>query len=109
MSDNDVSDVESNASVIEISDDVQQLWKEALEQCKQVEQIYAAVLHDTVQLQQSLSVEIDDNIIVMYQGIQQDLMEILDAIHAISVEQADIDLSSRLLQMLDSCEFKTSA
>jgi hypothetical protein len=104
-----VSDAVSDISSDETPDDLQQLWKEALEQCEQVERVYADILRDTTHLQQSLSTEIEDGIIVTYQGIQQDLMDILHSIHTISLENNESHLGSMLLNMLESCEFKTSA
>ena len=107
-----VSNASSDTSLDETPDDLQQLWKEALEQCEQVERIYADVLRDTTHLQESLSMEVDEEsetgIIVTYQGIQQDLMDILETIHAVLREHPDTDLGPILLEKLESCEFKTS-
>ena len=102
-----LSNAASDSASDTIPDDLQQLWTEATEECERIECLHATILHHTTQLQESLSEE--DSIMVIYQGVYQDLMNVLDSIHANVVEDPDTDVSSMLLDMLDSCEFKTTA
>jgi hypothetical protein len=100
---NAASDTTSNAS--DVPDDLQQLWKEAIEECERVERLHATILCCTAELQESLSEE--DGIMVTYQGVHQDLMDVLDSIHTMIVD-SNANVGPILLEMLDSCEFKTS-
>jgi hypothetical protein len=99
-----VSNAASDTSLDSIPDDLQELWKEAIEECERVERLHVDILHRTAQLQESLSEE--DGIMVTYQGIHQDLMDVLDSIHAVVLEDPNTNVGSLLLDMLDSCEFK---
>ena len=89
-----------------IPDDLQQLWNEAIEECERVERLHTDILRSTAQLQESLCEE--DSIMVIYQGVHQDFMDVLDSIHSIIVDDPDKNVGPVLLEMLDSCEFKTS-
>lgn len=106
-----MSDTESNAASDTVSDaipdDLQQLWKEAIEECERIERFHTDILHKTAQLQESLLE--DDSIMVTYQGVHQDLMDVLDSIHVVISDNPTTQLSSMLLEMLHSCEFKTTA
>jgi len=108
MSESDTasSDASSATSSVgsDVAEDLQQLWNEAIEQCEQVERLYSVILRDTSHLQQLLSQEETNCIMVTYQGVHQDLMDVLDSIHAIIQEDSNANLSSMLLEMLDSCE-----
>ena len=101
-----MSDSESDTISDPISDDLQQLWKEAIEQCEQVEQLYDTILSQTTDLQKSLVVE-DDAIMVTYKDVEQDLMDVLDSIHTLLLHDSTITLGPTLLDTLQSCEFKT--
>ena len=101
------SDTLSDTTSDAVPEDLQQLWKEAIEECEQIERLHADVLRDTIHLQTSLSEE--DGIMVTYQGIHQDLMNVLDSIHAVVLEDSNTNVGSMLSTMLDSCEFKTIA
>jgi hypothetical protein len=103
MSDNAL-DAESDTASDTMSDDLQQLWKEAIEECEKVERLYADILLQTAQLQESLSE--DDTIMVTYQGVHQDLMDVLESIHSVIVDDPDKHVGPMLLEMLESCEFK---
>jgi len=109
MSADAISDTMSNATsdASDIPDDLQQLWKEAIEECERVEQLHTAILSQTAHVQELLVEE--DGIMVTYQGIQQDLMVVLDSIHTIIVDNPDKKVGPMLVEMLESCEFKTSA
>lgn len=100
-----ISDTSSDTSD-EIPDDLQKLWKEAIQECEQIERLHATILRDTAHLQESLCEE--DSIMVTYQGVHQDFMDVLDSIHSIVIEDPDTDVGSMLSKMLESCEFKTS-
>ena len=102
------SDTMSNASDTSdvVPDDLQQLWNEAIEECERIEHLHATILCYTTELQESLSEE--DGIMVTYQGVHQDLMDVLDSIHAIILDNPDKKVGPVLLEMLDSCEFKPS-
>jgi hypothetical protein len=95
MSESDTSDV---------PDDLQQLWNEAIEECERVERLHATILCQTAELQESLSEE--DGIMVTYQGVHQDLMDVLDSIHAVILEDSNTNVGAMLSEMLDSCEFR---
>jgi hypothetical protein len=105
MSESDASDTSSDTSN-EIPDDLQQLWNEAIQECEQIERLHATILSDTAYLQESLSE--DDSIMVTYQDVHQDFMDVLDSIHSIIIEDPNTDVGPMLLKMLESCEFKTS-
>ena len=110
MSADAISDTMSNATsdtASDIPEDLQQLWNEAIEECERVEQLHTAILSQTAHVQELLSD--DDSIIVTYQGIQQDLMDVLDSIHMMIVDNPDKKVGPMLVEMLESCEFKTSA
>jgi len=102
MSADAISDTTSDTS--DVPDDLQQLWKEAIDECEKVEQLYDTILRNTAQLQESLSE--DDSIIVTYQGIEQDLMDVLDSIHTLLLDDPNKNLGPMLLEMLESCEFR---
>ena len=106
MSADAISDTASNAAS-DVPEDLQQLWKEAIEECEQVERLYTTILSQTAHVQELLSEE--DSIMVTYQGIQQDLMDVLDSIHTIIIDNPDKKVGPMLVEMLDSCEFKTSS
>jgi hypothetical protein len=97
------SDTASDTSDV-VPDDLQQLWKEAIEECEQVERLYTTILSQTAHVQELLSEE--DSIMVTYQGIHQDLMDVLDSIHMIIENNPDKKVGPMLVEMLDSCEFR---
>ena len=104
-----MSDTESdtsNTSSDVIPDDLQQLWNEAIEECERVERLHTDILRNTAQLQESLCEE--DSIMVTYQGVHQDFMDVLDSIHSIVIDDPSKNVGPMLLEMLESCEFKTS-
>lgn len=101
------SDTTSDTTSDAIPDDLQQLWKEAIDECERVECLHATILRHTAELQASLLEE--DGIMVTYQGVHQDLMDVLDSIHAVIQEDSNANVGPMLLEMLDSCEFKTNA
>ena len=72
-----------------------------------LESLHADILRRTAQLQEMLSEE--DGIMVTYQGVHQDLMNVLDSIHAVIQEDSNANVGSMLSTMLDSCEFKPTA
>jgi predicted phage tail protein len=100
------SDASSDTSDA-VPDDLQQLWKEAIDECERLEHLHADILRRTAQLQEMLSEE--DGIMVTYQGVHQDLMNVLDSIHAVIQEDSNANVGSMLSTMLDSCEFKPTA
>ena len=106
MSEFDATSDTSSDTSDEIPDDLQQLWNEAIEECEQIERLHATILLHTAQLQESLCEE--ERIMVTYQGVHQDFMDVLDSIHSIIIEDPDTDVGSMLSNMLESCEFKTS-
>jgi len=108
MSADAISDTLSDAisDTSDVPDDLQQLWKEAIEECERIERLHATILLRTSQLQESLAEE--DGIMVTYQGVHQDLMDVLDSIHSIVTDDPTADVSSMLSTMLESCEFKTT-
>jgi hypothetical protein len=97
------SDTMSNAAS-DVPEDLQQLWNEAIEECEQVERLYTTILSQTAHVQELLSEE--DGIMVTYQGIQQDLMDVLDSIHMMIEDNPDKKVGPMLIEMLDSCEFR---
>ena len=99
-----MSNAASDTSSDVVSDDLQQLWKEAIEECEQVERLYTTILSQTAHVQELLSEE--DSIMVTYQGIQQDLMDVLDSIHTMIENNPDKKVGPMLVEMLDSCEFR---
>lgn len=103
MSESDtMSNAASNSS--DVPDDLQQLWNEAIEECERVERLHATILSQTAHVQELLSEE--DGIMVTYQGIQQDLMDVLDSIHAVIIENSNTNVGAMLSEMLESCEFR---
>ena len=90
----------------DVPDDLQQLWNEAIEECERVERLHTDILRSTAQLQESLSE--DNGIMVIYQGVHQDFMDVLDSIHSIVIDDPSKNVGPMLLEMLDSCEFKTA-
>lgn len=100
------SDTSEHAS---ISDELEQLWKESIGVCEQLEQLHLTILSKTSDVQQSLVEEEvdDDRITITYQGTKQDLMDVLDSIHQSMKEDPSQDLGSMLQSMLASSEFKT--
>ena len=105
MSEFDATSDTSSDTSDEIPDDLQQLWNEAIQECEQIEHLHATILLRTAQLQESLCEE--ERIMVTYQGVHQDFMDVLDSIHSI-IEDSDTDVGSMLSNMLESCEFKIS-
>ena len=102
-----MSDTESdtsNTSSDVIPDDLQQLWNEAIEECERIEHLHATILSQTAHVQELLVEE--DGIIVTYQGIQQDLMDVLDSIHAVIIKDSNTNVGAMLSEMLESCEFR---
>ena len=81
MSESDSISNASSDTIDTIPDDLQQLWKDAIEECEKVEHLYADILRNTAHLQESLSE--DDAVMVTYQGLHQDLMDVLESIHTI--------------------------
>jgi hypothetical protein len=108
MSADAISDTASNAAsdTSDVPEDLQQLWNEAIEECEQVERLYTTILSQTAHVQELLSEE--DGIMVTYQGIQQDLMDVLDSIHAVIIKDSNTNVGAMLSEMLESCEFKTT-
>ena len=105
MSESDtMSNAESDTTSYTVPDDLQQLWKEAIEECEQVERLYTTILCQTTHVQELLSEE--DSIMVTYQGIQQDLMDVLDSIHTMIADDPDKKVGPMLVEMLESCEFR---
>ena len=99
------SDTSSDISD-EIPDDLQQLWNEAIQECEQIEHLHATILRDTAHLQESLCEE--ERIMVTYQGVHQDFMDVLDSVHSIIIDDPSKNMGPILLEILESCEFKTS-
>ena len=106
----ETSDTASTTSSDVVADDLEQLWKEALEQCEQVEQLHSTILRDTDHLQQSLSENDDDidHVMVTYKGVHQDFMDVLQSVHTNLLEYSSLNVGTTLLTMLESCEFKPS-
>ena len=102
------SDTTSSTSLDAIAEDLQQLWNEAMEQCEQVERLHSMILRDTDHLQQSLSENEcdDDHIMVTYNGIYQDFMNVLQSIHTKLIEDPTLSVGTTLLSTLELCEFK---
>ena len=94
----------TDSDVASISDELEQLWKESMEQCEQLERMHNDILLKT-SIVQSL-VEEEDGIPVMYQGVTEDLMDVLHGIHQRIIEDPNQNLGSMLETMLESYEFK---
>ena len=102
MSDSDALSIASDD--VEGSDELEQLWSDAIAQCEHVERLHAQILSQTATLQHSLS----DSLVVRHEGILQEFGDVLHAIHRTSLEQPDSDVGTLLRTMLETCEFVSS-
>jgi hypothetical protein len=92
----------------EVSDELQQEWKDALTQCQRIQELHATILQQMEHIKQHV---IDSNSIsVLYNGRTREFNEILEEIYSDSVKEFDKtgkkQFGPMLMEMLEKCEFK---
>lgn len=105
MADNTTDNISDKSSILSdddvVPEDLEQLWKEAMDQCEQVEKTHTEILFQMATIQPVLS----DQIMVCYQGEIKELGDVLDTIHQQVIEQTNQNVGSLLRSMLETCEF----
>jgi hypothetical protein len=90
----------------EVSDELQQEWKDALTQCQRIQELHTDILQRMEHVKQHLT----DSISVLCNGQSREFNEILEEIYNDSVMEFDKtgkkQFGSMLMAMLETCEFK---
>lgn len=94
----------SNDTSDDTSNELHEMWSEALKQCEQVEKLHTDIILQSTAVHQSLISS--DRIMVTYEGVNMDLMDVLNEIHKKTYDHVHDTIGSILLSTLDKCEFK---
>jgi hypothetical protein len=95
----------------EVSDELQQEWKDALTQCQRIQELHTDILQRMDHLSKRQDIKhVTDSISVLYHGQTREFNEILEEIYNDSVKEFDKtgkkQFGPMLMEMLEKCEFK---
>ena len=104
----DTSSISSDTcDISEVSDELQQEWKEALIQCQHIHDLHASILQH---MEHVKHITDSDSIPVLYHGQTCEFNDILEQIYNDSVKEFDKtgkkQFGPMLMAMLERCEFK---
>ena len=106
MSDtSDTSSISSDIDRSEVSDELQQEWKDALTQCQRIQELHTDILQRMENIK-----HVTDTISVLYNGQTREFNEILEEIYNDSINEFDKTgkkhFGPMLMAMLENCECK---
>jgi hypothetical protein len=95
----------------EVSDELQQEWKDALTQCQRIQELHTDILQRMYHLSKRQDIkQMTDSISVLYHGQTHEFNEMLEEIYNDSVKEFDKtgkkQFGPMLMAMLENCEFK---
>ena len=95
----------------EVSDELQQEWKDALTQCQRIQELHTDILQRMDHLSERQDIKhATDSISVLYRGQTLEFNEILQEIYNDSMKEFDKtgkkQFGPMLMEMLEKCEFK---
>jgi rubrerythrin len=94
----------------EVSDELQQEWEDALNQCQRIQELHTDILKRMDHLSKRQDIKhVTDSISVFYNGHTREFNEILEEIYSDSVKEFDKtgkkQFGPMLMAMLEKCEF----
>ena len=95
----------------EVSDELQQEWKDALTQCQRIQELHTDILQRMDHLSKRQDIrQVTESISVLYHGKTQEFNEMLEEIYNDSVKEFDKtgkkQFGPMVMSMLEKCEFK---
>ncbi len=106
----DTSSISSDTDRSEVSDELQQEWKDALTQCQRIQELHTDILQRMDHLSERQDIKhVTDTISLLYHEQTREFNEILEEIYRDSVEEFDKtgkkQFGPMLMTMLEKCEF----
>jgi hypothetical protein len=107
MSTSDTSSISSDTcDLSEVSDELQQEWKEALTQCQHIQELHTTILQHMDRIKHVTDFK---SIFVVCHGQTRELNDMLEEIYNDSVQEFDKtgkkQFGTMLMEMLETCEF----